>query len=176
MTRQTLSNLPKALLLLVFLAGCTSTAPVRGAGDIGYRDIGNAGSNRLYVCTGSQCGNLSVVVHRTTSLSLSDAAEFETLVNTPSGRKLILRELAGVARSKGDDARFGAVSKTSIAGRRAAQFGLTFYEDGKKDASGHVIMILDGAKLQIFAAVNESSSRARAEARQFAQKWAAGSK
>ena len=175
MTRQTLTILPKALLLLVLLTGCT-TAPVTGAGDIGYKDLGNSGPNRLYVCTGRQCGNLSVVVHRTAALSPSDADDFENLVNTPAGRKLILRELSGVARNKSDDTRFGQVSKTTIAGRRAAQFSLTFYENGKKDASGHMIMILDGAKLQIFAAVNESASRARSEVRQFAQKWAAGSK
>ena len=175
MMRWTFINLPKALLLLLLLAGCT-TAPVSGAKDIGYENIGSSGPNRLYVCTGSQCGSLSVIVHRTTAMSPSEASEFETLVNTPTGRKLILRELAGATRGRGDDTRFGPVSKTSIAGRRAAQFSLTFFENGKRDASGHVILILDGAKLQIFAAVNKFSARARSEARQFSQKWAAGSK
>jgi hypothetical protein len=173
--RHIIANTFNALLLLVFLVGCT-TAPVSGAGDIGYKNIGSAGPNRLYVCTGSTCGNLSVVVHRTTSISQSEVTEYEDLVNSPEGRRIIKRELANVGRNRGNDVRLGPVSKTAIAGKIAAQFNMVFYENGKKDGSGHVILIVENGKLQIFAAINENGSRARTEVRQFAQKWAAGSK
>jgi hypothetical protein len=173
--RQLIANTFGALLLLVFLAGCT-TAPVSGAKDIGYSDIGSAGPNRLYVCTTGSCGGLSVVVHRTSSISSSEITEYEDLVNSPGGRALIQSELAKVSSNKGDNARVGAVSKTRIGGKSAAQFSISFFENGRRDGSGHVIMIVDKGKLQVFAAINESGSRARAEARQFAQKWAAESK
>ncbi len=173
--RHLLANTFNALLLLFFLASCT-TAPVSGAKDIGYSDIGSAGPNRLYVCTTANCGGLSVVVHRTASIPQSEITEYEDLVNSPGGRTLIQRELAKVSSKKGDDAKVGAVSKTRIGGKSAAQFSISFFENGKRDGSGHVIMIVDKGKLQVFAAINESGSRARAEVRQFAQKWAAGTK
>lgn len=173
--RHLVANTFSALLLLVFLAGCT-TAPVSGAKEIGYSDIGSAGPNRLYVCTTGNCGGLSVIVHRTASISSSEITEYEDLVNSPGGRALIQSELAKVSSKRGDDSKVGAVSKTRIAGKSAAQFSISFFDNGKRDGAGHVIMIVDKGKLQIFAAINESGSRARAEARQFAQKWAAGSK
>jgi hypothetical protein len=171
-----LMNVFKALSLLVFLAGCTTTAPVGGAKDLGYKDLGNAGPNRAYVCTTPKCGGLSVVVHRTASISQSEITEYEDLVSTPAGRALIQSELTKVSSRKGDNGKVGGVSKTRIAGKSAAQFTITFFENGKRDGVGHVIMIVDKGKLQVFAAINESGSTARAEARQFAQKWAAGSK
>jgi hypothetical protein len=174
--RHSITNLFKVLIPLVFLAGCTTTAPVGGASDIGYKDLGNAGPNRAYVCTTSKCGGLSIVVHRTSAISQADITEYEDLTSSPAGRALIQRELSGVSKRRGENGRVGAVSKTRIAGKSAAQFTITFYENGKRDGVGHVIMIVDKGKLQVFAAISESGSTARAEARQFAQKWAAGSK
>lgn len=173
--RHLLASMCSALLLLVFLAGCT-TAPVSGAKDLGYSDIGSAGPNRLYVCTTGNCGGLSVIVHRTAAISQSEITEYEDLVNSANGRALIQSELEKVSSKKGDDSRIGAVSKTRISGKSAAQFNISFFENGKRDGAGHVIMIVDKGKLQVFAAINESGAKARAEARQFAQKWAAGSK
>jgi hypothetical protein len=173
--RWTPTNVAKALLLLLFLAGCT-TAPVNGAKDIGYENIGSSGPNRLYVCTGGNCGEVSVVVHRTASLSQSESSELAALVNSSAGRKLLLRELSGIAKRKDSEISFGGVSKTSIAGRSAVQLGMNFTSNGKRDGAGHVILLVDNGKMQIFAAVSETAPRARAQVRRFAQKWAAGSK
>ena len=170
------ANMFKALALVAVLSGCTTTAPVSGAGDIGYSNVGSSGPNRLYVCNGPKCGDLSVVVHRTVSISQSEIAAYEDLVNTPEGRRLIKNELSNLSRKKGDEITVSSVSKTKISGRDAAQFNLTFFEDGKRDAAGHALLIVEKGKLQFFAAINKSGARARAEVRQFAQKWAAGTK
>ncbi|MEM0898338.1 MAG: hypothetical protein AAGI92_00110 [Pseudomonadota bacterium] len=156
---------------LCMLAGCTTTAPIAGSQTIGYRNIDSRDGAQVYVCQTGSCGDLSVGVHKTETLTATQAAEFTTGINSTTAQRLAKIAIEQEGAARGQNVRVSRVRDAKIGAFDGAQIDLILRaRDGDRVNAGMVILQND-RKAEVFVVIADSSQRARSQARRLATVW-----
>lgn len=164
-------RLAAALAATFAIAACTMVIP--GAQQAGFDNVASPQGARLYVCETGGCGELLIAVHKTQPITAQEARELERFASSNFGRRLIQEAFAQEGQGRGENNLAVAnVQETTIGGRKAISASISDRDTRNDDLRGHLIVVINGGKAEVFVTLSESSSRSRTQAFRLAHLWA----